>query len=275
MNGLNLPEYDRVVFDEAPLEEVVFQGRFHRILKIGSSDPVDFQEQIRHHFPVMQQEQGVRLDLADNRPAFAALEGKRWQFLSSNERWSVTLTNEFLALKTTGYTDFENFLENLLPVLQAFEASYAPPFYTRIGLRYVNRIFRARVEKQRIDWGEVLNPLLSQKLLDPVIGDAIIETAHYSVLKGEQGQIGWRYSRDIGRFNEEPAERFTLDFDHYLAGEVECAKVHDLLVGFNDTVYRLFRWLSCGGGFKRQIVSISFYKLLLNLRQCCFRHNAD
>ena len=51
------PITDRVSYSHNPLNQVVCQLRFPSILKIEATLPVDFQESIRHEFPIFQERQ--------------------------------------------------------------------------------------------------------------------------------------------------------------------------------------------------------------------------
>jgi len=246
--SIALPDHEPVIFGQSPLEEVVCQLRFHPILRINAEAPAGFQERIRQEFPVFGQERGIQLGIAGDRPVLATNEPVL-QFKSADEAWTVSLAGNFIALKTVAYSDFDDFMQRLQPVVAALEAEYKPPLYTRVGLRYVNHFFRERPEGNRVAWGTVLNPVLACAFEDPVLGPGIAEAKHHLVLQSGRGQIGWRYSRDIGQADGKPAERFTLDFDHYAAGQIQPADVSGLLAEFNDNVFRLFCWCLSDDGY--------------------------
>lgn len=46
-----MKKYDRVIYKNNPLENVLIQLKFLPILLIDSKEPVDFQEKIRYKFP--------------------------------------------------------------------------------------------------------------------------------------------------------------------------------------------------------------------------------
>jgi uncharacterized protein (TIGR04255 family) len=250
MGVIRLPEYPQVIFDESPLQEVVCQLRFHQILKIVTALPAEFQDRIRKSFPVLAQEQGVQVAVAGGQPILAATNEPAWQFKSTDEKWLVSVTSSFLALKTTAYSDFEDFLDRLLPVVQAFEATYEPPFYVRVGLRYVNRWLLPREDDRPVTWSDLLNRYIAGLFSEPVLRDGIAEAKHHLVLQTERGQIGCRYARDVGQADGRSAEQFTLDFDHYAAGQIACKDVRGLLIDSNNIVYRLFRWCLTEKGYE-------------------------
>lgn len=248
---LALPDYEQVVLQGSPLEEVVCQLRFPQILKISASPPAEFQELVRKQLPTLEQERGIQIGMAGGEPILAATNEPAWQFGSTDQQWTATLTSQFIALKTTAYTEFEDFLSRLLSIVEPFERIYEPPYYARVGLRYVNRLVIEREDDRRVEWERLLNSHLAGIYADPVLRDGIAASNHQLVLKTEYGQIGWRHSMDVGLTEGVPAERFTLDFDHYNDGQVACQSIRQLLLGFNDAVYRLFRWCLTDEGYRK------------------------
>lgn len=247
---IQLPAYEQVLLGESPLQEVVCQLRFHPILKIAIAPPADFQDLIRKDFPVVGQEPGAQISVVGGKPVISATNERAWQFKSANEASVVSLTSSFVALKTSQYSDFRTFNEQLLSVIRAFETAYKPPFYVRVGLRYVNRWIIPRDGGMPVAWADLLNNYLAGLFADPVLRDGIVEAKHHLVLQTEHGQVGCRYSRDVGDLDGKAAEQFTLDFDHYVTGQIDPKNVQSLLAGSNDTVYRLFRWCLTEKGFE-------------------------
>ena len=247
--SLKLDDYEKVIFEKSPLNEVVCQLRFHQILKIAGTPPAEFQDQVRDTFPVFGEERGIQFGVAGTQPVITTPEPV-WQLKTPDELWAVSLNSSFVALKTFAYQDFDDFLKLALPVIAAFEAVYAPPFYVRVGLRYVNRWVLPKPPNGRVEWERYLNSHLAGMFSDTALEGAIAEARHDVVLNADRGQIGWRYSRDVGESEGEPAEQFTLDFDHYAAGQVKCSDVESLLTSFNDNAFRLFRWCLTEDGYK-------------------------
>lgn len=247
---IRLPEYELVIFEESPLEDVICQLRFHQILKIAAAPPAEFQEKIRSRFPVLSQEQGFHFGLAGSQPIYAATNEPVWQFKTTDEKWIVSLTSQSLALRTLAYKDFEGFLAILVPVLEALEVTYQLASYIRIGLRYVNQLVISRENDRPVAWNELLNKHMTSAFGEEVLCDGIVAAIHHVVLQTERGQVNWRYTRDTGETDGASAERFMLDLDHFLAGNVVSSEVQSTLGYFNDTLYRLFRWCLTDKGFQ-------------------------
>lgn len=54
---MKLPEFDRVIYEYNPLFEVVCQLTFPPILKISHQEPVEFQDEIRFQYPLVERTQ--------------------------------------------------------------------------------------------------------------------------------------------------------------------------------------------------------------------------
>jgi uncharacterized protein (TIGR04255 family) len=72
---LCFPKVEDVRLARAPLKEVICQVRFPVILRIGTEQPVEFQERIRERFPDFSWERGMTLKIdpvGDQPPATPA-----------------------------------------------------------------------------------------------------------------------------------------------------------------------------------------------------------
>ena len=146
------PDSQRVIFEKAPLIQVVSQVLFPTILKIAQP-PANFQERIRSEFPLY--ERGVEVNFpqggAQQLPPHVLqilrnqAGGMPHRFLTARRDATVTLTTESLSLSTSKYTRWEHFLNLFRLPLAALSELYVPSFFTRVGLRYVNAIQREMV----------------------------------------------------------------------------------------------------------------------------------
>lgn len=62
------------------------------------------------------------------------------RFFSGDEKWSLSVGLNFLALESTDYTNHNDFVDRLLAGLDAVTECAAIPRFSRIGYRYTNRI---------------------------------------------------------------------------------------------------------------------------------------
>ena len=187
------PEAPRVIYKNNVLEEVIFQLRFPTILRIDTEVPSAFQEQIRHKFPLYQEtNEGANLQFPDTISHFMPRElldslpnrgNLRFQFLSSDRRWTVSLTREFVALVTTKYTRWEDFRENLELIMRTLIDVYAPTFITRVGLRYRNVIDRNELNLKDSLWRDLVAPYVLGPLAKETVANAIAEHRNVTVFK--------------------------------------------------------------------------------------------
>ena len=151
------PETARVIYGKNPLREVVCQLRFPRILKIEAEVPVDFQEHIRKQFPIYKENvpeimppvirEMIPGQIADALPR----QRRTHEFYSKDRKWRVGLTSSFIALTTYSYDRWGNFYSRIQDLLQVFNETYEPAFFTRIGLRYINLIDRSAIHAEQVE----------------------------------------------------------------------------------------------------------------------------
>jgi len=161
------PSVDRVIYQNNPLISVVCQLRFPRILMINEKQPVEFQEKIRDKYPLFQvaveQQQQFAMDIGakDVPPIPRILQSEtanNYRFSSLDGQWHVNLTSTFIALSTTNYERWEAFFEQLKEILLVLSEIYHPPFYERVGLRYVDAFTRSKLNLNNVDWTELIKP---------------------------------------------------------------------------------------------------------------------
>src|SRR5260221_1532066 len=122
---MGFPDAPRVIYNKTPSEEVIAQVRFPAILRIESESPAIFQERIRADFPFYQNRPALKLP--DGLPAeFASmvipLSGQTaHNFTSQDDKWTVSLTREFLALTCHPYDRWETFQSRLSGLLVALQ----------------------------------------------------------------------------------------------------------------------------------------------------------
>ena len=137
----------RAKYKNCPLVEVIFQLRFPTILSINTKQPAEFQEKIRRDYPYYDEgieEQNELLLNANGKAAQVKTnQNKNYSFISIDETYKVNLTSTFIAISTRKYTQWEEFSVKVEQVVKAFQEVYEVPFYTRIGLRYIDVIQRS------------------------------------------------------------------------------------------------------------------------------------
>lgn len=160
------PATQRVIFDHNPLIEVVLQIRFPTILAIDTEELVKFQEAIRVEFPIyeetIEQQQQFTFEYPSTtdpiQPVFKSSAIKNYKFSSDNEKWSLNLTRNFIALTTNDYKKWEDFIAGLEKPIKALSSIFKPAFYERIGLRYIDVFCRSELGLSNSKWHELIKP---------------------------------------------------------------------------------------------------------------------
>ncbi|OFV96269.1 MAG: hypothetical protein A3F68_09620 [Acidobacteria bacterium RIFCSPLOWO2_12_FULL_54_10] len=247
------PNSPRVVYGQNPLIEVICQVRFPTILRISSEPPVEFQEQVRSEYPVLnvnnttaniQVPQGVPpaiatllKDLIPNRK----LGG--YDFVSADGKWKVTLTRDFLSLSTQEYRNWQEFRAHLGNPLKALVAVYAPAFFTRIGLRYQDLIQKSKLGlADSTPWSQLLRPPISGILSEQIVSDSVEECVSQTVIRLPQFNSKVHVNYGIARTVDKNEECFLIDSDFYSEERTEQNAVDGILNYFNRQSGRLFRW---------------------------------
>ncbi len=154
---------ERVIYKNNQLAEVICQLRFPTILAIGAREPVDFQEVIRQEFPRYHLRQDALPPKVVQVPGQGAkIEPQKpianHQFLTADGLYRINLTQNFISLTCGKYTCWEDFARRMDQPLAAFIKLYAPAYFERVGLRYLNAFSRQALELEDTPWREFLEP---------------------------------------------------------------------------------------------------------------------
>jgi uncharacterized protein (TIGR04255 family) len=239
------------VYSVNPLHEVICQLRFPAILSIGTHAPADFQESIRGQFPlyaVKQDQPAPQLkDLNTDHPKMERLPPiTNYNFVSEDGRWKLNLTQNFIALSTLHYTDWADFARMLDEPLGQFIRIYQPAFFERIGLRYLNLISRQKLSVENCRWNELiggayLGPLGASDLRDEDVAKCSLDTdlrldsscrAHIHAGPG--------IVKNNATGQNDPEQKFILDFDLFLGGNIKGALAPASLEMLHGHATRLF-----------------------------------
>lgn len=244
------PPAPRVIYEINPLDEVVCQLRFPPILKIDAEPPAAFQELIRADYPTYEHKSAVKLPpgLPPNLVADFPLSGpKTHVFGTRDDVWRLSLTRQTIALTCGDYKQWERFKERLTGPFDALKRSYAPAYFSRIGLRYRDVFRPSDLGLQGVPWGELLQPWLCGVLgAGGVAQDTYgTETVCGINLPDGLGRVQLRFGLAIEARradNEEQEEVFLIDSDFFTDQETEPPHVIDRLDAFHEQAGRLFHW---------------------------------
>ena len=250
------PEAPRAIYKRNVLDRVICQLTFPAILRIDTEVPSVFQEAIRHKFPMfIESHEGANFQLPESiteimphdiLESLSKRSNLRFQFLSSDRAWTVSLTRDFIALVTTRYTCWEDFSENMELIVQALINVYAPAFFTRVGLRYQNVIDRTALNLKNRQWQDLIARYVLGPLADDKVADAIAD--HHNVtafkLNNEGDLVRLQHGLVTEHSKDSSEDLYLLDIDLYCEKETE-ANAHKIATKLNDynaANRRLFNW---------------------------------
>lgn len=232
---LQRPEY--AVFERNPLVAVIAQLRFHPILKIADRLP-EFQDRLRSRFPLFSE---VASQVIDFKPPnnVQMREERSSQFRKKDDSGaSITLHTQALTFEVRNHIKRDDMLADFQLAVEALVELFRPVTATRLGLRYVNLLDRAKIGRdlgRAVDW----NDLVSAEFLRlPSVTD-LHDTAFATEItsSADSGAMTVRFGhvRDPdGQF------RFRFDTDRYVEGEVDLNQSTDQLKDFSGDIYSIF-----------------------------------
>lgn len=243
------PSSPRLIFEKAPLTQVVAQVQFPTILKIQQT-PADFQERIRSAFPLYEtgpdiavaQEGALQLpaqiiQMLKNMPGAIP-----HRFITAGRDATVTLASSSLALSTVKYTRWEEFLALFQLPLSALVEMYKPPFFTRLGLRYINIIRREAIGLASSSWSSLIRAEVLGELAVPSF-ESNVETATKQIrlkIPNHRGTVLFQHGVTI--VLPQNTRAYALDFDISKEGQIGVADAEPCLGRFHQLAGRAFRW---------------------------------
>jgi uncharacterized protein (TIGR04255 family) len=255
------PAVDRVIYQRNPLVEVICQVRFPAVLRIDVEPPAAFQDVIRHDFPVFTETSGFEAPLALP-PAVAkqlpdsiakqlgafrmAINSgqKAYNFASDDkdQDWTIVLTRDALSLTANKYKEWDEFRRRLEPAIGALIVQYEPSYFSRVGLRYQDRICRSDLGLEGVSWADLLEPYIAGELGSEGIAPEITLAARQLVvaLPDLRGQVLLQHG--LSTRDETQEACFVIDCDFHSTERTEVTDVWRLLEGLHGQAGRLFRW---------------------------------
>jgi len=244
------PDANRVIYERNPLEEVICQIRFPTILKIDAESPAAFQEGVRGRFPFYKSKPTLKLP-ANVPPDLAAMLARdlplgmgqtAHEFTSRDEKWTLTLTRDFLALTCRTYRRWEEFKEHLSVPLETLQACYAPSFFTRIGLRYRDVIRRSVLGLEGVGWGELLKPWIAGALHSGGVAEDVEHTAGEICIRLPDGRSRVRAHHGIAMDETTKEACYVIDADFFNEQQTEPTDALHCLDFLNHQSRLFFRW---------------------------------
>ena len=240
------PDSPREIYTNTPTVQVICQLRFPSLLSIESKPPVDFQERIRDHFPLLERTGGSLP--AEIPPEIAKLVQPQigtsgYQFLTQDRASTVTLEPSSLALTTTNYTQWEHFRDELRLPLAALNEIYRPSFFSRVGLRYQDAIDRAKLGLHDTPWSALLNPDILGELALPQFETNLEDLVNRAIrVKIPDGSGSMVMRHGLGNLQGREQSCYMIDMDFFTEQQTEVTNAEPALNHFNVMVGQAFRW---------------------------------
>lgn len=246
------PPSDRYQYANCQLREVICQLRFPTILSINEKAPADFQEAIRDAFPLYSklQERPAPKLVGVGTPNVKLEQGPpiaNHAFVSSTGIWKINLSQNFIALSTQRYNNWEDFAQRLDRPLAEFIRIYQPAFFERIGLRYLNVFSRKALHLEGTPWRDLLQPAYLGVLAEEDVMEASavkcsldtqINFPDATQLKLHAGP-GMLKAKQGGQ--QDPEIKFILDVDCSTSGKLDGSQVPERLRQLHEHASRTFR----------------------------------
>ncbi len=240
----------RRIFGKNPILEVICQLRFPEILAIGARPPVDFQEAIRGEYPQYQAMKEVAQPKVTGTPGNFQLQEAaptiNYQFRTQDGAWRINLTTKFISLSCAKYDRWEEFARRLDQMLAAFIQVYAPAYFDRVGLRFINAVCRSELDLEGVPFRELFQApylgLLAQETVNEKATNRSSVDTELTIQGGCRAKIhaGPGMVRRPGMRNPEEV-RFILDNDLFMSGNVPVnlsAAALNTLHGQADSLFR-------------------------------------
>ena len=241
--------YERCIYQNNQLADVICQLRFPEILRIGTEPPAEFQERIRQAYPLYSVKEEAQPAKLSGPPGNLRVENgtsvKNHQFTTADGVWRINLSTTFISLACTRYPNWEEFAARLDQPLAAFIQVYQPAFFSRIGLRYMNFISRISLGLEATPYCELFHPAYLGVLNDGLISEnaATRSTvdAEYRLADGCQVRLhaGPGMVTQNGRRDQEA--KFIFDQDLFITEDLPVQQVASGIQLLHSHAFPIFR----------------------------------
>jgi uncharacterized protein (TIGR04255 family) len=248
-------QYEPEKLAHPPLKLAVAQIQYPTIMSVPTSDKLlaSFQESVRDLYPLLSVGQGIGFAVS-SQSIEQQPRPRIFQLTDADQRWTVTLSADSIALEARDYTTFNEFSNRLLKVIAAAKEVYPLTSRRRLGLRYVNEIrdeSEETTEASEVSWNSVIRPEILG-ILATDLGASVNQAFQEVSLTIKNGALTMRH----GAFAEGTAVRpldnqpvldkpfYLLDFDAFddQPGDLSSNRVSDTLRDYNRSIFSLFRW---------------------------------
>lgn len=158
-----------------------------------------------------------------------------YRFITRKKDPVLDISASSLVLTTKKYKSFEDFLSHIQFLLDRAISHVDTPFFTRVGLRYINNI--SGIQQNGADILEWINSDLIMPVAGRKIG-AISNMKNELAGQFKEGDYTFRYGLSPA---SKKARNFVLDWDYY-SEDVEVKECINLLNTFHVLHFPFFWW---------------------------------
>lgn len=250
-NPLSDPAPEPLQLSRAPLPIVLTQLRFLPVAKMESQEYIaGFQERVRKEYPRFSSEQvllpvAVQIGSGVSQPSLRTF----WRMASFDNKWVLTLTQDFLTLETTAYTHRADFVGRWTAIIDAFKQSFSDISAIRYGLRYVNRIddpaLMGRIQ-------ELVQPQALGIVSQLPGADKAEVSMSETLFSVPEGKMRVKWGILPGNVTHEPSilpsprRSWILDYDLFLENStvpLDLGAIPGMASRFSERGYAMFRWM--------------------------------
>ncbi len=223
---LSLPEVSRAQFKKNFIRTAVCELRFPAILDYETKPPITLQRELRKEYPEYEKQQAFNVADPSEREVKHVLKSRK-------SDWLVTIRTYSIALQTSRYTHFSEFLERLQYLFDKSLPLLDTDFFTRVGLRYINEI--------RLDAGGPPG-WINDDLIAPIVHGIYGSTDRYvQEVRGSMESGKFTFRHGISSLQKGKEDTYMLDFDFYNEN-VQARDVMPMAMEFNNEAFRFFQW---------------------------------
>lgn len=120
---------------------------------------------------------------------------------------------------------------------------YVPPFFTRVGLRYINAINREKVGlAPDHPWSKLIRREVLGELAIPAFENNLDFAANQTRLKIPNNEGTVMFQHGVSILLPDKSIVYTLDFDFSKEGEIGIADAEPTIIRYHQLAGRAFRW---------------------------------
>jgi len=238
---------DQIPLPNAPLEIVLAQVRYPKILAISQAEKIiGFQEAIRDEYPNFTTDHIQQISISEDQGSTSPLE-KIWRFSSMDNSWRVSLSTNFVALETSKYESRQDFCGRFSKIISSFESTFKPKIIQRVGVRYIDRIRSPEINE--------IQDMIKRDILGVYLTE-FGKNAEYSltnvVSKVEEGTLQARWGHLPANATFDPAALKPIDVESWIM-DLDVFSQMNTAFSSEDCVnrvrayatraYAVFRWM--------------------------------